>query len=167
MAEVIYFSSGDVREAMNAGKLPTANNYLGEIQLPGALITRGGRSATRYINGKLERVYPDSIPFTAGSVPVLIVEVANELAECWIRRKQYPGISPMSKEDTSACDSANQMLDDIADEKIELPELSASDTVGDVKHTRAGFTPVFDMDSVLDQEVDPELLEEIDSERND
>lgn len=165
MAETIYAVSGDVRESMSVGMNPSATNYKGEIQLPGVLITRGGRSATRYINGKLEAVYPDIVPWAEGSVPVLIVEIANELAECWIRTKQHPGPAPMSKDVSDPCAAVKETLQEIADGKMKLPEITASTPFDDVGHTRGDYTPVFDMDDVVNQKVDPDLLEDIGESR--
>ena len=162
MTEVIYGSSGDVREELNAGAAPGDNEYKGESQIKGAIITRGLRRATRIINGKLEATYPGKIPFAAGDIPALIETIASDLAVCYTRRSKHPGPAPMS-DDAKAnyCDAPMDLLKEIADREIELPELTGAVNYPETFHSQEGHTPIFDVDSVLDQEVDPDRLDDI------
>lgn len=164
--ETIYGQSGDCREELNAGMAPGNKGYKDEAAIKGAIITRSLRRATRVINGKLEPVYPGQIPFT-GTVPVLIDTIADDLAVCYVQRSKHPGPGPMTADvKDEYCERAMELLDKLADREMELPELTSTINYTKTFHTREDRTPVFDMDDVENQGVDPDLLDDISDARD-
>jgi len=159
-----YGNSGDVRDDMNGGLASTHDNYMGEAQLAGSLIERGRRNAYATINSKLEPAYPDQVPWTSGSEPEMIYEIANKLAMCFILTRKNPGSDPLDKNRREQyCEEPIKMLDELASFEMELPEIDVP--FGEtVYHTR-DYTPACDIDDIENQEVDPDLLDQIADER--
>ena len=167
MAEIIYASSGDIREEYNAGAAVGDKGYKDETTLHGVLITRSARRATRVINGKLEGAYPNDIPFTTdASVPKLIKEIADDLSIYYVRRSKHPGQGPMA-DDVKAdyFDSPMELLNEIAAGDTKLSELETLTSDRYTFHTMKGVNPVFNMGNIEDQEVDPDLLGTIADDR--
>lgn len=156
-----YGSSGDIRSDLNGGLPPTHDNYQGEAQIAGDLIERGRRSAYATINSKLNPAYPTYVPWVSGSEPDLVYEIANKLAICSVLSLKNPGSDPLDKNRRERyCEEPIKMLDEIASFEMELSEIG--DPRGDkVYHTRSNYTPVCDMGPIEDQEIDPDLLEDI------
>lgn len=166
VTEVAYGSSGDVREELVSGNAQSDQGYLDETQIRGDIITRGLRRATRIINGYLEPVYPDSVPFAAGSIPVLIDSLANDLAVCYVMRSKHSNFPPMSNETKEMyCDETKELLDKLAKREMQLPELTSTD-YPETSNSMEGINPVFDMDAVENQGVDPDLIDDIRDEKN-
>ena len=157
---VYYGGSGDVRSDLNGGLATSHDNYMGETQLAGALIERGRRSAYSIINSKLEPAYPSQVPWTSGSEPDLIYEISNKLAMCFVLTRKNPGSEPLDKNRREQyCEEPMKLLDQLASFEMQLPEIE-SPLGAKVHHTR-DYTPVCDMDDVENQEVDPDLVDDI------
>jgi len=163
MAEVIYAASGDIRVELNAGAPQGADSYKGEDEIRGAIITLSAERATRVIDGKLEKTYPNDVPWgSVASVPLLIVSIANDLSVYYVRRSKHPGPGPMSDDvKEEYWDKPMEMLDAMAAGAMELPELASSTSVDEVSSSTEGYISVFDMDDVINQEVDPSRLDDI------
>lgn len=165
--EVFYSSSGDVREELNAGAMAGDRGYLDESQIKGVIIQRARRRATRVINGKLEPVYPTKIPFASGDVPKLIDSIAGDLSVYYVKRAKHPGPEPMvSNVKEEYFERSMELLQEIADRKIELPELTSEISYPETYHNRKDITPVFDMDDIESQVVDSDLKEDISEDRD-
>ena len=166
MPETMYGSSGDIREIINAGSQPGDNRYIDEREVRGALIQRARKDNSRVINGKLEPVYPDNVPFASGDVPLLIDTIANLLSVWSIKRDKHPGPAPLSADiKEEYYDKPIGWLDALAERKMQLTELTSAVNYPNVFGNRKDITPVFDMDDELKQRVDPELLNDIAGER--
>jgi len=165
--ETIYASVVDIRSELSGGAERGDQSYMDESQLHEALVVKSARHATRDINGKLEKTYPGQVPYAAsGDVPLLLQSIANDLAVYYIKRAQHPGPGPMSAEVKSEYwDKPMAMLDDIADRKMMLGGLGS--TSDDVYDANAGYVPVFDVDPIEDQFLDPNRLEDIVDARDD
>lgn len=84
---ILYGGSGDVREGLGN---PT------ELEYSASLINKSRTSATDIVNGYLEVVYPDNIPFTStGDVPSLVNTLTNDLSVYFCRRDAHRGIAPL------------------------------------------------------------------------
>lgn len=166
MSEVIYGSSGDTRSELVSGNAVTDQGYLDETQIRGEIITRGLRRATRIINGYLESVYPDSVPFAAGSIPLLIDSLANDLAVCYVMRSKHSNFPPMSNETKEMyCDETKELLEKLQKREMQLPELTSTD-YPETSNNMEDIIPVFDMDDVTNQGVDPDLIDDIRDEKD-
>ena len=172
-SEILYGASGDVRDEINAHAASgmTAGHYVDEAEMPGSLVVRSLRKATREINAYLEIVYADQIPFTTtGSVPVLLDEISTDVATFYCMRSMTSALGPISEDKKWAYydkyfDKENGLLAMIRDGEVQLPELT-SVTPGDVKMVRSSDTsPIFDVDSDLNHRVDPRVIEDIENER--
>ena len=162
MPEILYGASGDIREELNQGAIPGDQSYLDETKIKGALIQSGRKSATRLINAKLEPVYPDQIPFASGDVPVFLDTIANTLAVYFVKRSKHPGPAPMSDNiKAEYYDKPIGWLDDLAERKMDLSELTSKISVAKSFFTHEGRKPAFDVDDTLEQQVDPYLLSDI------
>ncbi len=105
---------------------------------------------------------------TVASTPQIIQDISDRLVakrtmmSLWTRDGQ----------------NVNEWVNELAEEALEdLKRISKGEilvtidgseesTNLDVSSTRKDFTPVFDVDNVLNQQVDPDLIDEIDSERS-
>ena len=162
-----YGLSGDIRADLNGGLPSTHNNYQGEGQISGALIERGRRYAYSVINGKLLPTYPDSIPWASGSEPNLIYEISNKLTQCFVLNAKNVGNEPLDKKKRQdLCIDPMDLLDDIANLEVQL--VGEENPIGsnNVYHTRKDYTPVADMDSIDNQQIDPDLLDDIKDDRD-
>lgn len=170
--EILYGASGDVRDEINAYVNPTtAGHYSDETELPGRLIINALRRATRFINGYLETVYADQIPFTsAGDVPKLLDEIGSDIATFYCFRSISSKAGQTNEEikrdyfDIYANED-DGILPQLRDREIQLSELTGSfaeDAKGAGSISRP---PIFDVDSTLNHEVDQERLNDIAEER--
>ena len=160
-----YGSSGDLRSDFSAGLPSTHQNYQGEDELPGNLIERGRRNAYALINSKLKVAYPNNVPWASGSEPTLIYEISNKLAMCFVYKRKNPGPAPIDKKvKAEFCDEPEKQLDALAKFDMQLPEIE--NPLGDKVYHSRDFTPVFDVDSELNQSPSSELLDEISDERD-
>jgi len=153
MSELIYGLSGDVRQELGNPS---------EVEVSAGKILTARTRATRVVNGRLEKLFPDSIPFTSSTnVPVLIDEITNELATFYVKRMSHKGIAPLSDEvKTEYWEKPMQMLQDIIDEKVKLPELTAAEA-DRMLAPQKDYTPTFDEADELNWVVDPDKLEDI------
>lgn len=158
-----YGVSGDIRADLNA-HLPAAHaNYKGEDVLPGALIEAGRDFATQEIDATLKPRYGEHIPFT--TVPALIDKIANALAEEFVQDKMNPGPAPKTQDKYSTnAKRCRDILESLAEGTMELPEVDDPEG-GQVFHTHANRAPAMDVDATEDQEVDPDLLDDISNNR--
>ena len=177
-SEVLYGSSGDVRNEINAyAALNTAGHYVDEVEVPGELIIRSLERATRRINGYLEVVYPDQIPVTVvASVPVLLDDVSSDLAVYYAWRANAARLRPMSSEkrkqyyddhvSEGGPDQPKGTLPMLRDRKLQIAEFTATygDEVQAVRET--GQAPIFDVDDEKNWNTDPRTIDDIDRERN-
>lgn len=155
-----YGLSGDVRADMNGGLATTHDNYMGETQLAGALIERGRRYAYALINSKLNPAYPSQVPWASGSEPDLIYELANKLTMCFIYSRKNPGSEPLDKNRKEQfCDEPINILDQLASFEMELSEIEKP--LGDKVYHNRDYTPVCDVGDIENQEVDPDLIDDI------
>lgn len=171
--EVLYGSSGDVRDEVNVCVLPsTAGHYADETEIPGKLIINSLRKATRVINGFLEPVYSNVVPYTDITSPAkLLDEIANDMATYYVLRSASAKVAPVSAEKKMDYFDVYMEVDKgilwkIREREIQLPELT-SQYIDEIKTVRAaGRAPIFDVDKITDQEVDPNLLDDISDERS-
>lgn len=171
--EILYGTSGDVRNEINAyAATTTAGHYLDEGEVPGQLIVTSLRKATRLINGYLEGVYSDQIPYGAiGDVPKLLDEISSDIATYYTLRSSVANVAPLSdnKKRDYFSDYISEdppgILVQLRDRKVQLPEVTSS-YPEDVSTQRTNRTPVFDLDSDTQQVVSPDLLDDIASDRD-
>lgn len=171
--EILYGASGDVRDEFNAHmEVTTAGHYADESELAGSLIIRSLRRATRLINAYLEPVYADQIPFAvAGDVPKLLEQVSTDIATYYVFRSLSAKVGPVPDDKKAQyygdhVEEKDGTLPKLRDRKLQLPELTAQYT-DEVKTVRKqGRAPVFDMDSPFNHEVDQDLLDDIEQERD-
>ena len=152
MAELIYGSSGDIRVELG---------NVSELEVPASHILIARTRATRVVNGRLEKSFPSSIPFTVeADVPVLIMEIVNELSVFYVKRAKHKGIAPLSDEvKTEYWEKPMQMLQDIIDEKVKLPELTSSEA-DRILAKQKDYTPTFGIGDDLTWSIDDDALED-------
>lgn len=171
--EILYGASGDVRDEINAHALATAaGHYIDEIEMPGALVIRAMRKATRTINSYLEPVYADQIPFTVtGDVPKMLDEISTDLATFYCLRSLTAALGPVTEDKKrdyfdQYMGEPNGILAQIRDRKLQLSELTAQ-YADDAKTVLSeDVAPIFDVDNPLNWQVDPRRLDDIDRERS-
>jgi len=170
--EILYGASGDVRDEINAHAAnTTSGHYVDEIEMPGSLVIRSLRKATREINGYLEPVYASQIPFSsAADVPKLFDEISTDIATFYCLRSLTANLGPVSEEKKrdyydKYFKSPDGLLVKISKREVQIPELTAS-YANDAKAVRSDdIAPVFDMDSDFNHNVGSELLDDISDER--
>ena len=177
-SEILYGSSGDVRNEINAyAVLSGAGHYVDEVEVPGDSIIRGLERATRRIDGYLEVVYPDQIPVTTvAGVPVLLDDVGSDIATYYVWRANAARLRPMSEEKRKQYyldhvreeggEEGKGTLPMLRDRELQLAEFTA--TYGDeVKAVRdTGQAPIFDVDDEKNWNPDQRTLDDIERERN-
>jgi hypothetical protein len=157
MSELIYGVSGDIRIELGSPS---------EVEVPASHILIAQTRATRVVNGRLEKSFPDSIPFTSSvDVPVLITEIVNELSTFYVKRAKHKGIAPLSDEvKTEYWEKPMQMLQDILEEKVKLPELTATEA-DRMLAPQKDYRSTFQEDGELDWTIDSDKLEDISDSR--
>ena len=170
--EILYGSSGDVRNEINSHvAVSTAGHYADENEIPGSLIIASLRKATRMINGFLEPVYADQIPFgTTADVPKLLDEIGSDMAMYYVFRSASVLLGKLPDEKKEAyydqyVDAETGILVRIADKKVQLSELTAVSPQEAKSIRESGRHPVFDVNDIKNQDVDYKLLEDIERER--
>lgn len=177
--EILYGSSGDVRNEINTflSQSGYTGHYVDERELPGSLIIRSLERATRLINGYLEPVYADQVPIkAAASVPVLLDDVATDIATFYCLRSsqaRVTSVSPEKRRDyyddhtrEGGQDVAKGTLPMLRDRELQLPEFSGAYT-DEVKAVRdKGQAPIFDVDNEANWNPDQRTIEDIEGERN-
>ena len=171
-AEILYGDSGDVRNELNSHlSVTTGGHYADENEIPGALVIRSLRDATRLINGYLEPVYAAQIPFAAsGDVPKLLEKISTDIATFYVLRSVTARVGPVS--DNKRRDyyedyvkPPDGLLVRISERKVQLPELTAQSAADASSTIKKGRTPIFDLDDVKSHEVSPDRLDDIAGDR--
>ena len=172
-SEILYGSSGDVRNEINAFANPSfSGHYVDELEVPGISVIRGLERATRLINTYLEVVYADQIPYSAtGDVPPFLDDLACDLATYFVWRSNTARLSQISDEKKAEyydehVKEKDGTLPKLRDRKMQLIELTASygDEVQAVRDPERA--PIFDVDEETNWRVDPNLIEDIQHERD-
>lgn len=171
--EIFYGASGDVRDEVNAYVLAsTAGHYSDETELPGSLIVASLRRATRLIDTYLEVAYSEKLPITAAAdVPRIIDEIASDIGVYYVLRSMTAKLGRVSDDKKQQyfdiyTDPENGMLVRIADKKMQIPELSAVTPLEGKSVRERNRHPVFDVNSELNQGLDPDLQRDIERERD-
>lgn len=172
-SEILYGASGDVRNEVNAYVSATfAGHYVDENEMAGSLIIRSLQKATRLINSFLEPVYSTSIPVsTVEAVPVLLDDIASDIATFYAMRANQARVTPVSEEKRKQyydqyVEEPNGILPKLRDRKMQLPEFSGAYT-DDVKSVRGtGQAPIFDVDDEKNWNPDPRTIDDIGDERS-
>lgn len=171
--EVLYGASGDVRNEINAfAAQTTPGHYVDESEIPGALIISALEESTREINMYLEAVYPDQIPYGAtADVPKYLDKVSKNMAMYFVWRAAYAILGNLPDEKKaqyydSYTDPKTGILTRIKDGDLKLRELQTVTPDETSSSIASGRTPIFNIDSDMNQAPDPHLLDDIDRDRN-
>jgi hypothetical protein len=170
--EILYGASGDVRNEINAYAASAfAGHYVDETEVAGSLIIRSLERATRLINGYLEVVYANQMPITTvAAVPVLLDDIASDIATFYTLRANQARMKAMSEEKRAQyydnyIAEPDGILAKIRERKIQLPEFTGAYT-DEVKSVRTeGQAPIFDVDDEKNWGVDPRTDQDIQRER--
>jgi hypothetical protein len=169
MAEVAYIGNSDVRTEMSAAIPSGTTGYLGEAQLPDALLTIAVKRATREVNLRLKPHFPAEIPFaSSGDVPYTIKGITTDLAVFFTKRAMHPGPAPLSETVKSEYwGKAIEALDKIIDGGIAPSELDSKGATTDdrVYDNVENRTPVFDMDEPMDWGLNENTMDQIEDDR--
>ncbi len=138
--------------------------YQAEGQVLDALITNGRKYAFEVINRILRGRYGSAIPFTSGSEEELIKQYSNIIAAWWIQNNRLPHLQNVIE------NPLNSMYAETIDDLKEIAKTGkgladTAPTKAAAFHTRANRTPIFDVDDPIDQDVDPDLLDDISDAR--
>ena len=171
--EVLYGSSGDVRNEINAYAMSSnIGHYVDEREVAGSLIIRSLERATHLINGYLEVVYADQVPVTTvASVPVLLDDIASDIATFYTIRANQARMKVMSEEKRAQyydvyVAEPDGILAKLRERKLQLAEFSGA-YADEVKAVREmGQAPIFDIDDEKNWNPDTRTLDDIDKERN-
>ena len=174
--EILYGSSGDVRDEINAYlKTNSPGHVADEAEIPGALIVASLRRATRLINGFLAPVYADNIPVTTvAGVPKFMDEAGSDIGLFYVWRSAHVLLGKMPDDKklnyydqyVSTNPNAPGFLVLISQRKMQLSEFASivPDEAEDIRQqTRP---PIYDLDDIKNQEVSPGLLDEIAEDRD-
>lgn len=171
-SEILYGTSGDVRNEINSyASVTTLGHYADETELPGALIVAGLRKATRLINVYLEPVYADQIPFqNTVDVPVMLDEIASDIATYYTLRSSAANLGKVTDDKKKAyyddyVNPTTGVLVMISQRKIQLPELSSASPFEGKSIRQRNRHPVFDINNETGAGPDPNLIQDIESER--
>lgn len=173
--EVLYGSSGDVRDELNAYLRTNSPGHVAdEAEIPGTLIVASIRRATRLINSFLAPVYADNIPVTTvAAVPKFLDEAASDIGMFFVWRSAHVLLGKMPDDKKlnyyDQYVSTNPMspgfLVLISQSKMQLPEF-AGVLPNEADDIRQQSRPaIFDLDDIKEQEVSPGLLDEISEDR--
>lgn len=177
-SEILYGSSGDVRDEINAyASISNAGHYVDEAEVPGSLIIRSLRRSTHLINAFLEPVYPDQMPVSnVASVPKILEDISTDIAVWFTLRANIARMAHPSDDKKqqyyldhvteSGLTSPKGTLPRLRDRQIQIPEFTAVYPEDNQATLQTGRAPIFDMDDATNYEVDPDRLDDIDRERN-
>lgn len=172
-SEILYGSSGDVRNEINAFAVQTTRgHYVDETEIPGSLVISALEESTREINLHLEAVYPDSIPFTAAAdVPKYFDKMSKNMATYFVWRASYVPLGNIPDDKKKLyydqyTEPDNGMLSRIREGKIEVPELQTETPADTSSSINTGRSSIFNIDDDLSQQPDPNLLDDIQRDRN-
>ena len=148
-----YGSSGDIRGALG-------NPSSEEVSGADLLLSQG--KATSLVDAYLEGQFPDIVPWTVeANVPNLINSITNDLSVYYIKRDKNPGPMPLAENvKVEYWDKSVDLLVKITSRELQLPEMT-SQINDQVASNRGAFNPVFDVDDIQSQDVDPELKDDI------
>lgn len=138
---------------------------VGPDEIPQRIIDRAAEYAYNRINSRLMNVY--AVPFT--TVPPEIVTISDMLTKCFalaLQAKRAPILPKPGKANRaseSECEQAAVWMDELVAGRSGLTGVSATDLA---VHTRASHTPIFDLDDSVNHHPDPDLLDQIDQERD-
>lgn len=154
---LLYGASGDVREELLN---PT------EQEVSANLLNLARTRATHLVDSYLEKKFPSKIPFaTSGDVPGVINFITNDLAVFFVKRSTHPGPRPMTDDDKKLYYDDNVVtLEKIVKGEIQIPELSTEGN-DPIEANRSGYTPVFDIDEIENNVIDPDLEDKISDDR--
>lgn len=156
MSLVLYGSSGDVRAELGN---PSEAEYSADD------LNRARTKATNLVNAYVSKAYPSQIPFSLGGEPELLKTTTDDLAVYYAKRAKHPGPLPLSEEvKAEYYDKSIDLLKAISDGVVELPELegAAGDAVSSPGST---YIPIFGVDNIENQTVDPDLEDHLTDER--
>ena len=176
--EVFYGSSGDIRNEINSHvAVTTGGHYMDESELPGSLIIASLRKATRLINTFLEVVYADQLPFTVvADVPKFLDEAGSDIATYYVFRSSVAKLGKLPDEKRqeyyldyvsaqSEFGAVKGYLVRIQDRELAIPELTAVSPDQAKSIRTLGRAPIFDVDQVVNHEVDRRTIDDIERER--
>ncbi len=153
----LYGTSGDVREELGNPA---------ELEYSAGDIEDARTKATNTINIYVAKAYPNDVPFTVSSLPEALNEIANDLAVYYAKRRKHPGPAPLSEDvKEEYYDKSIKLLELIRDGDVALPEL-VDTSGGDITANRSAYTPIFDLDNIENQNIDTDLEDHIDDERD-
>lgn len=133
------------------------------------ILERAASMAYEYINSRLSTAY--TVPFAA-PYPGGIVAISDLLTKCIatsLQARRTPILPKPGKQKRDQVDGdcalAILWLDDIVAGRATIPGIAvAANAAG--YHTRDGYTPIFDVDSSLNHQPDPDLIDRIHDERD-
>jgi hypothetical protein len=170
--EILYGVSGDVRNEINSHvAATTGGHYADEAEIPGALIIASLRKATRLINTFLEPVYADQLPFTTtAAVPKFMDEAGSDIATYYVFRSATAKIGNLPEQKRQDYYDAyvgqpDGFLVQIADRRMLVPELTAVSPDQAQSIRTKGRAPIFDVDPIVNHEVDRRTIDDIERER--
>jgi len=133
------------------------------------LLERGAVIAYNYINSRLASLY--TVPFAA-PYPGIIVDISDLMTRCVAMKLQSGRVPAIQMDKPKAkregpqddCALAVMMLDELVIGTGIIPGLTPI-AASSGYHTRATFTPIFDVDSSISHYPDSDLIDKINRER--
>ena len=122
----------------------------------GTFITR----AENIINAKIGGIY--AVPFVV--VPPLIKTLAEEITAFLVMRTLFTDDSVNKNEWILLFKESMKLLEEIASGKVTLVDAAGTpiaEQTGALSSNNSGYAPVFDMDDILNSEVDADLIDAI------
>lgn len=152
MALLLYGVSGDIRDSLGNPS---------ELEYSAASIAIAQKRATNVVNSYLAKTYPDAIPFTSASaVPELVNSIATDLSVYYLKRDKHKGPNPLQDSiKQEYWDKNIALLQSIAKEEIEVPELLNSDRPR-IESPQSEYVPTFGQDDETTWTVDPDKLDD-------
>jgi len=151
-----YCSDSDVRNILTG----VGTDVMGTAAVA-AHITR----ADSIIDTKLGARY--NVPFS--TTPPVVETISADIAAFYVMRTLYTQESQNESDWTlELYKRANSLLDKIAEGKLPLLDSSGntlSVRADEVESTTAGYTPTFDVGKTINQEVDPDRIDDIADEK--
>ena len=167
----LYVTHTAVREMMNQflGQVTASAEYSNTT----VLINRAISRAEGKVNGYVAQKY--SLPFTAGSVPPLVIDEALALSTYYTYKYIYPSDNMNRNEFVDQTDDNTEnnvfaQLKEIAEGKLLLTLTDGSlldfkESSKRIRASHANFNPIFNIDSATAWSANSTLLDEIKSER--